>query len=311
MSMGQGSTDTGAPANQGNGNGNTAPASQGGGGQGSGTQTGEPDYSLAAGFLERVAPEHRDIVAPYVKQWDAGVTRRFAELHSQYAPYEDLGDPETLASAVELMNALNSNPWQIYGILHENLMGQTPPWMDGQQGQPAPGQAPGQQFPQPGQQQFPQQGVPGQQGLPNQGPAGEFQLPPQVQERLDKQEQILLALAQHITSQRQSETEAEEDAQLEAFVENLHDEFGDFDDNAVLFAIYQGTKPEDAVKEYQSGIDQRVQTHLEKMGKIPPILGAGGGGGVPTGGAGVKDLSRKDTQSLVANVLAKAAQDRQ
>src|SRR5213078_3895076 len=223
MSEGQGQTQT-----QG-----TAPAqTQGGEGQGSGApaqqqaaqqQGAQTDYSLANGFLERVSPEHRAIVEPYVRQWDAGVTRRFQELHSQMAPYQELGaEPEQMQQALEIMEILNTNPWQIYGVLHENLLGQQPPWMQQPQGQPQQGQFPQGQYPQQQlpqgqypqgqypqqqfQQQAPQQGYPQQQGqmgqpqqVPPGGALGQFnpygQLGP-AGERLNTLEQMVTSLAQ-------------------------------------------------------------------------------------------------------------------
>src|SRR6516164_6951134 len=115
-------------------------------GQGQGQPQGQPsEYSLAEGFLGRVPQEHRSIIEPYVKQWDAGVTRRFAELHSQLQPYTELGDLETLQAAAGLAQMLEENPYQVYGILHQALMNGE--MIDPQSGQPfqQPGQQLGQQ----------------------------------------------------------------------------------------------------------------------------------------------------------------------
>ena len=49
------------------------------------------DLSLSSPFLNEVAPDHRSIVAPYIKKWDAGVTKKFQEYSSKLKPYESLG----------------------------------------------------------------------------------------------------------------------------------------------------------------------------------------------------------------------------
>lgn len=281
------------------------------GGQQQQSQQGEPDYSLASQFLDRVDPAHRAIVEPYVKQWDAGVTRRFQELHSQYQPYAQLGDVDTLQQAVGIMQMLDQNPWQIYGILHESLMGQQPP-QDFQQQQfpqqqfPPTGQMNGQQY---GGQPFAQQ----QQGNPfgqqQQGLSDQGQVPEAVRQEMDQLKQIVTTLAQHVIQGTQEKTQAEEDAELDQFVSGLHEEFGDFDERFVLGQIVSGMSPDDAIKSWNETINSHVQTHVQKNNGVPHILG---GGGVPTGQQLTpKDLDRKQTQSLVADALARAAQARQ
>lgn len=271
--------------------------------QGQQAQQGESDYSLASSFLERVNPEHRAIVEPYVKQWDAGVTRRFQELHSQYQPYTELGDVETVDAAVKLMQMVDTDPWKVYGVLHEALMGQEPPPGFGQQQQGAGlnGQQQSQQNP------FGQQG---QGGLEQQGLSGadQGQLPEAVQQELSQLRNAVTVMAQHMLGQNQQQTQAEEDAQLDQYLTQLHEEFGDFDERYVLGRLHGGESVEDAIKGWNEAVETRAKAQLQKNGTVPHVLG---GGGAPAGeGTTPKDLSRKDTQSLVANVLARAAQAR-
>lgn len=283
----QGGTATSAdPVSQGNGNGNGAQPQ----GQGSGTEGSE--YSpIGSGFLQRVPEEHRPIVEPYVKQWDAGVTRRFQELQSQLAPYQQFGDIEDIAAAMELVQAIDSDPWRVYGILHQSLMG----------GQPPVGPQGGQQVPPQGQQQqFGQQ----DQGLS--GPDG-MALPPQVQQRFDQMQNMLVALAQHVLGEQQTKTQAQEDAELDGWLSNLHTEFGDFDDQWVMMKVYQGQSPEDAINEFNGLVTSRAQQTVSANSRVPNLLGSGGGA-VNNENGSVKDLSRKDTKSLVASVLEKASQ---
>lgn len=281
-------------------------AQQGGsGGAGAGTPEGgqgsETEYSLANGFLGRVPEEHRALLEPYVKQWDAGITRRFQELQSRYAPYEELGDVEELQQAVNYARLLEANPWAVYGVLEQALRsGEFGPRPQGQPQGQQQGAPQGQ--PQPVAPQGQDQGLPGSE-LTN--------LPPAVQQQLAKVaqlEQTVLALGQHILGQQSQQQQAQEDEQLDNYLSQLHEEFGDFDDQWVLMKVYNdpNTPVEQHVQAWSDLINQRVQGIVQKNGNVPNLLG-GGGGAPPADAASVKGLSRSDTKSLVASILASTA----
>lgn len=262
--------------------------------QGEDQGSGETDYSLGPAFLGRVPQEHRPILEPYVKQWDAGVTRRFQELHSKYAPFENM-DPEQVETAMGLLDRLDSNPWEIYGILQQALM-------SGEYG-PNPSENPLTGQPMAGGQQ--EQGLPG--AAPQSGNGG---LPPEVQQRLDQMQNTLIALGQHVLGQSQSQKEQQEADQLNTYLEQLHEEYGDFDDDWVLMRVYRDQSFDN--------IDQHISSWGELTGKmqgqqqqansgLPTLLGAGGGNGpMLSDPTSVKNLSRKDTRDLVANILGAA-----
>jgi hypothetical protein len=63
-----------------------------------------PD-SLANPFLAKIPEADRAIVGKYIKDWDAGVTRRFQDIHSQYA----------------LMQMVNEDPQRVYDLLGQSL----------------------------------------------------------------------------------------------------------------------------------------------------------------------------------------------
>jgi hypothetical protein len=290
----------GEAANGSNGNGNAA--NNGGqqqqGGQGQGSEPTGDEYSLAEGFLGRVPQEHRPIVEPYVKQWDAGVTRRFAELHSQLAPYQELGELEELQAAAGVAQMLQENPYQVYGILHQALINGE---LFDEMGNPI---APGSPFPgqQGGQQQLAQQQqtIPGQQ---EQGLNGQ-DIPAPVAQRLDQITQAVMALGNHLLGQQQSSQVQEEDAALDSWLEQMHTEYGEFDDRWVIGRVLDGEDPEAAITAFNDLITERASSQLNRQNGLPALLGAGGGGGAPADPSNVKNLSRKQTQGLVASVLA-------
>lgn len=269
-------------------------------GTSAGSDQGSSEYSLASGFLGRVPQEHRAILEPYVKQWDAGVTRRFQELQSQLAPYKDY-DPDQVAQAMSIMMELDQNPWSVYGTLRQALL-------SGEYGED-PGSAVGG----PSQQQ--QNGV----GQVDQGQLGTQQpqqqsIPPEFQQQFDQLRNAVTVLGQHVLGQNQQQTQQAEQDQLNDYLGSLHEEFGDFDDQWVLLQILNDQSYDNVDKHigaWQGMVNSRQNQQQEVLSGLPNLLGsAGGTAPAPMTQQSVKGLSRKDTQSLVASVLEQAARQR-
>jgi hypothetical protein len=255
---------------------------QSGGGQGAPTGAaqpqGQPVNEFYKGILEQVDPAHRAIVEPYLGKWDAGVSRRFQELHGELQPFQQIGaDPETLAQAFQLYQAIDSNPQGVLEMLQQAMAEVAPPGAGGQQ----------------------PQGLQGQQ--PPEGEGGAAALPPEFQERFTQFEQALEYMAQQFLEQQTSQTAEAEDAQLDQYLGNLKKELGDFDEEYVVAKMMAGISGEDAVKAYHAAIQQQVNSRARQP-NLPPILG--GGGAVPQEGKSVAEASAKDTKALVANILA-------
>lgn len=257
------------------------------------TQAQADPNSLAQGFLSQIPEEHRSIVEPYVKQWDAGVTRRFQELHSTYSPFKeylDAGyDADRVRAGVQLYQMLETNPQFIYNILAQEL---------GAGGQ--------------------EQG----QGNPQDGISDELyaELPPQLQQQLQQQAQAvaeqnkaLEAIATWINTQISSEKQQQEDYQLDQYLGLLKTEYGEFDEEWVLTKMGLGMSGEDAIKAFRS-FEQKVRGDGERKGvgagsKAPEVLS--GGSVVLPSGADIKTADRKDVRNLVADILEKANQQSQ
>ena len=56
----------------------------------------DSEFSMASPFLNEVAPDHRSIVAPYIKKWDGQVTKKFQDYSGKLKEYEKYGDPKQL-----------------------------------------------------------------------------------------------------------------------------------------------------------------------------------------------------------------------
>lgn len=249
-----------------------APGSQEG--QGSEQQQQGSEYSLASDFLQRVPEAERPILEKYVKQWDAGVTRRFQELHSQHEPYQKLGsNPEQLASALQLMQMIDEKPEVVFNILKAELENQTG-----------------------GEQGFQGQGL---------GAGDEFQgVPPELLQKMNQQQQVLELLAQKILSSEQQSQQQQQDKQLEDYLGLLHTEFGEFDEEYVLAKMARGADGADAVKAFHKLVNPGGATNGGRP--APRVLS--GGGVVPSDVQNVAKASRGDTKNLVASLLQQAAE---
>lgn len=235
---------------------------------------------LASGFLNRIPEADREIVGKYVNQWDAGVTRRFQELHGKYKPYEELGDFETLQKAKEIYSILDEDPERLYNALGE-VYGY------GQQQNGAEGQ----------QQQIGTE----EEDSPFQGALQE------LQGRFDEQTKVLEAVAQYILNQNQQTQEQSEDQQLTEYMGLLKEEFGEFDEDYVLTKMYHGMSGEDAVQSWSQLLQNQVNQANQSTANLPHILSNAGGSAVPVGETQkLGSIPSRDIQNLVADVLAQA-----
>ena len=254
--------------------------------QDTGVESGqEQSDGLASGFLNRIPENERDIVGKYVKQWDAGVTRRFQELHGKYKPYEELGDLEQLQKAMEIYSVLDEDPQRLYNALGEAF-------------------GYGQQNGVEGQQQ--QIGQTEEEDNPLQAHFKELQT------RFDEQSKVLEAVAQYILNQDQVSKQSQEDKELEQYVGLLKEEFGEFDEDYVLTKMYHGMSGEEAVQSWNNLVQQHVNQANQSTQGLPAILSNSGGSAIPVGEQQrLGSIPSKDIRSLVADVLAQAQQGAQ
>lgn len=271
------------------------------------TDEGQGSDSLSSGFLANVPDADRAVVERYVNDWDANVTRKFQEIHSQYAPYKELGDPQQLQEAMQVYQLLDQNPEVIYEALQQHFASQQQP---GQQQQmfPPPGQQ--QQFQQQ-TQQTPQQGfVPGQQNQQQPGV-----VPPELanylsplQQQLQQQQQMLQSVAQVIVTQNQQQQQQQEDAMLDTYLADLKQKHGDFDEQYVLVQIYNGIDGDQAVQQWKDTLNQYANQNAGNGLPNPPA--ALSGGSAPSESVDLGKIDRKDVVSLTSAVMQAAAQER-
>lgn len=231
------------------------------------------EASLSEGFLRGVPEEHREILAPYVKKWDAGVTRRFQELHSQYAPYQELGEIEQIQQALEVMQYLQESPEELYQLLHE---------------------------------QYGEQGL--QEPVPEGTPQVPGAIPPEYEQRMNQLQSVVELMAQDFVEKQRMQAEAQEDEELESYLDNLREEFGDFDETWVLTKMQAGMDGEKAVKSFMRLRQDIINQALESQEDVPVLLSGGGSSSGAEKPQKLGDIPNKDVQGFVAGLLAQANQ---
>lgn len=247
-----------------------------------------PD-SLAEGFLKEVDPEHLPIVEPLIKKWDAGVTKRFQNIHDTYKPYKELGELEDVQAAWQLAQAFNEDPvgtlkkaFEVY--LNEGIDIDMSEFMN-----PA-GNAPG-----------------NEPSVENEQPPGQFQgMDPNFLNEWDQVKQVLGVLSQDVIDRRKKAEDEQNRSQFDNYLKTLHDTHGDFDNDWVTAKMASGVQPEDAIKQFNEMIKSFSNSQQNKPG---PIIFGGG----PTPGqvqdVDVKSLSPEQRRAYIAARLTAAANE--
>jgi len=248
-------------------------------GQGTEISTQPSDSDYANHFLSQIPENERNIVGKYVKQWDAGVTRRFQDINNRYKHYDDLGwDQDTTSQMAEIYRMLNEEPETLYERLGEHFGGQV-------------------------NEQNQQEGQPSQE-------IQEF--PPEIQskfEQVDKLHTVVEALAQHFLDSQQSQQEMQEDSELNDYLEQLHEEFGDYDEDYVCMLLENGLDGAEAVMKWQQVIQEQINAASQATSGMIPTLSSSGGGAVPMPEQqNLGKVPSKDIVNMIKNVLGSVNQ---
>jgi hypothetical protein len=255
-------------------------------------QQGQDQYTpseLVAGLLKGVPPEQQAALEPYIKQWDAGVTRQFQQLQSQYSPYNQFieagVDPETIDIALQLADLYESNPQGLADLIYKNHGG---------------GQGPGAQQQAAGGDQF-ENLHPDVQNFIN-----------SQQSQLAEMRQLMGAVAQNMTQAQQQQAQQAEDEQLDQYMGLLQQQFGDFDEDYVLAKMERGMDGADAVQAYQQLLQQGVNQSRSAAGggglfgangqaaQVPPIVSGGSHSPMKRS---ITEASDAETAALVQQLL--------
>lgn len=226
------------------------------------------------------------LITPSLKKWDESVNRRFEETTSKYKPYdsiiEEVGDVETLQNAIRLMQAIESDPKQVYDLLAQEY--NFPTATTSQQQPPVQPQTPQQTYDDPQE-------------------AAIAELKAQIEQANEAQRQ----LASYLLAQKQQEDESNKQKQLSTYLERLKNDNPNspWDEDYILAQIINGKKPEDALKNLQKLVQSFATTANSASDDTPVVIGSSGG--VPSQQVDVARLPSKDIKNIVAQTLARAA----
>jgi hypothetical protein len=190
------------------------------------------DEDLSSGFLKDVEEADRAVLEKYLPKWNGQVTKRFQDIHGQYAPYKQIGmDPDTLKSAAWLYSQLDSDPVDMYKKIHKALK-ESGMWEDpeGNDEQPVGGN----------QQQLP-----------------EFDgIPKEFLDQFQSMRDELAQLRETTTGFIGSQQEQQEEALLDNVLNQMHTQLGDFDDEWILTRLARGKSPQEAFTEYTAFVEK-------------------------------------------------------
>lgn len=245
--------------------------------QGSQPQGGQPqgtgDNPAWADLLNILPTQLHGVVKPQLQKWDQGVQQKFQQVHSEYEPWKGLIDaglsPDDVQYAVSIMNVINEDPQKLYDTLGEYL-----------------GISNGANSEQGGADD-------------SEGSDDEYTDP-----RIQELEQGYQNLAQIALAQHQEREEAEADAELDNYLGQLKEQYGEYDEQYVLALMASGADGEQAVQQFQQLVEQaKVQ---QNRPPAPTIMGPGGG--LPSQQINPSELNGKGRRELVANMLKGAAE---
>jgi hypothetical protein len=242
------------------------------------------DLSLASPFLSKIPANDRAIVGRYVKDWDAGVTKKFQEYSGKLKPYEALGPVDELIKFRNLAMNLRTNPEMVFKIMWDGFQEQYGDEFDAQ--------------------------LPRILGLEEEmtdqdynGESEEWEGSEESDPNEQFQQNVMQELEELRAWREEQETaalQAEENQQFETVLAALHQKFGDFDDDGVTVRIAAHGDPVRAVQEWRQMVSKYSQNGAQRQ--APKVMG--GQGGVPSEKVDTNALRGAERKAAVMNMLA-------
>jgi len=175
---------------------------------------------FAQGVLSGIPEEDRNTVAKYIKDWDGNVTKKFQSIHDEYKPYKELGELDDIQSALYYNSMLQNDPKEFIRTVKQACE--------------EAGMSLDDLF------------EPNEDVDPPVDSSG-VAIPKEFQQKMTRMETMLGSMYEQFTQSQQAQTEAQQIAELDKYMEGMHSRHGDFDDEWVLLQIENGADPEKAV----------------------------------------------------------------
>lgn len=228
-------------------------------------------------ILEAVPEQYRDALKPTLEKWDKGVQSRFQSLHSKYEPFKPYVDEaDKVQMGMNLIQRIEEDPRAVYDLMAATY-------------------------------NFAEQGATEDEGVMSEFDELDLDsgdVDPRVLAQMQALQEQQALIAQQVAEQQQRAEEEENLNQLNAYVEWLHEEHGDFDDDYVVTLLANGVEGPEAIKRYEAIIAKASGTPDKPP--APKVMPSGGG--VPSRAIDPTTLSGKETKDLVAEMLIQAQQ---
>jgi hypothetical protein len=233
-------------------------------------------------LLDKLPKEFHSMITPDLKQWDQNYNNGIQKVHSQYADWKPFIDqqvaPDDVNNSLLIYKALNEDPQALIQQLIDYY-----------------------------KYEIPQQSEQGQAGQSQE--IGEEGIPYDITQHpeFQKMSQLVELMGQNTLQQNEQAMQQQAESQLDSEFATAHDTHGNFDDVWVSQMMYaQGVDIDTAVAAYQAHIQQAIQNY-RSPGQNAPVM-MGGGGGLPSQQTPVGQLTEAGRKKLVAETLARAAQ---
>lgn len=229
-------------------------------------------------LLEALPSSLHSLVTPHLQKWDKNYQEGIGKVHSEYEPWKPFQEsgiaPEQVSYGLQLLEAIESRPEEIYNALRDYLQIEDAP-----QGQEEAGQA-----------------LEQEQG---QQPSIDIASLPEFQQMA----QMVQAMAELTVQQNTQQTEAQADQELEQEFQAAREKYGDFDEKCVMVQMLANDNLtiDQAAGQYQEFV-KGILTNANRPG--PRILS--GGGSNPSTPINPSQLDDKGRRNMVAQMLANA-----
>jgi hypothetical protein len=251
------------------------------------------DLSLASPFLSNIPAADRAVVGRYIKDWDAGVTKKFQSYADKIKQYEALGPHEELQRYVNFARNFQQDPEAIFRMMWNGLHEQY-----GEQFEPELARILQVEL----EQEMSDQGMDPQEFDQNGNGDTSGQPDPFQQNVMEE----LGSFRQFMEEYQANQLRQEEDKQLDTVLQAMHNKYGQFDDDYVLGRIVAHGNVDQAFKDWQAMLG-RYNGGQGTPRQAPKVMGVQGG--VPANNVDMSKLRGKDRRSMVANLLEAAQQE--
>lgn len=249
----------------------------------------QEDLSLASPFLNNIPAADRAVVGRYIKDWDAGVTKKFQSYADRIKPYEALGTPDELQKYANFARNFQQDPEAIFRLMWNGLHQQYGENFDAELARILELEM---------EQEMSDDGYEGYEGYQEE--------PDENQVFQQNMMEEMGNFRQFMEDYQQQQLRAEEDAQLDTVLQAMHNRYGQFDDDYVLGRIVAHGNVDQAYKDWVAMLG-KYNGGQGPQRQAPRVMG--GQGGVPSNNVDLSKLRGKDRRQMVANILEAAQQE--